>query len=270
MTMGYHISRTGIINALVEALEPLEYSQALWEAGAAAFNRVDQWSDIDLQIVVTDDQVADTIACIEQTLEGLSPIITRFEVPQPTWHGHWQAFYQLQDASPYHLVDICVMKASSPEKFLQPEIHGKAKVLFDKQGVVQTTPLDPATFAANLQYRLDSLRSGFFMSKSFVEKELLREHNLDAYTYYLGLTLRPLVEVLRIRYKPSHYNFGTRYLYAELPAEVVAQLEPLFFVSSPAELTTKRDQAEHLFYETVDGIDINSSIAADPVFRLEE
>jgi hypothetical protein len=270
MTMRNHISRTDIINALIEALEPLEYSLAFWEAGAAAFNRVDQWSDIDLQIVVLDERVNDTIASAEHALEALSPVITRFKVPQPTWHGHWQAFYQLRDASVYHLVDFCIMKASSPEKFLQPEIHGHASVLFDKQNIVQTTPLDPTTFAANLQYRLDGLRAGFFMSKSFVEKELLRQHYLDAYTYYMGLTLRPLVEVLRIRYKPSHYNFGTRYLYAELPAEVVAQLEPLFFVSSPAELTAKRDEAERLFYETVDAIDLNTSMADDPVFQRTE
>jgi hypothetical protein len=268
--MGNYLSRTDIVNALVQILEPLEYSLAFWEAGAAAFNRVDRWSDIDLQIVVSDDRVDETITIVEHALETLSPIITRFEVPQPTWHGHWQAFYQLRDASPYHLVDFCIMTASSPEKFLQPEIHGQANVLFDKQNIAQTTPLDTAAFAANLQHRLDGLRAGFFMSKSFVEKELLRQHNLDAYTFYLGLTLRPLVEVLRMRYKPSHYNFGTRYLYTELPSEVVAQLEPLFFVSSAAELTAKRDEAERLFYETADAIDLNASIAADPVFQRPE
>jgi hypothetical protein len=261
------ISRSQIIAALVEALEPRQDALAFWEGGAAAFNRVDEYSDIDLQVAVSDDSVEATIACVEQTLQSLSPIITRFELPQPTWHGHWQAFYQLRDASVYHLVDFCIMKESSPEKFLQPEIHGQANVLFDKKDIVHTTPLDTTALAANLQHRLDALQAGFFMSKSFVEKELLRQHNLDSYTYYLGLTLRPLVEVLRMRYKPSHYNFGTRYLYAELPPEVVAQLEPLFFVASPAELPIKRDQAERLFHETVAAIDLAASISADPAFQ---
>jgi hypothetical protein len=268
--MGNTVSRTEILAALQQALEPLDYSLALWEAGAAAFNRVDQWSDIDLQIVVSDDRVTDAIAYAEQALTALSPIITRFEVPQPTWHGHWQAFYQLRDASEYHLIDFCIMKESSSDKFLQPEIHGRANVLFDKQNIVQTTPLDPGAFAQNLQHRLDAVRAGFFMSKSFVEKELLRQHPLDAYTYYMGLTLRPLIEVLRMRYKPSHYNFCTRYLYAELPAEIVAQIEPLFFAASPNELRAKRDQAELLFYETVNALDLSASIAADPAFRHSE
>jgi hypothetical protein len=268
--MGKTITRNDILAAMQAALEPLDYTLALWEAGAAAFNRVDQWSDIDLLVVVKDDSVSETISCAEQALEDLSPIITRFEVPQPTWHGHWQGFYQLQDASEYHLLDFCIMKASSPEKFIQPEIHGQARILFDKGNIIQTTPLDSVSVTANLQHRLDGLRAGFFMSKSFVEKELLRNHILDAYTYYQGLTLRPLIEVLRMRYKPSHYNFGSRYLYAELPPEVVSQLEPLFFIASPGELRAKRDQAERMFYETVAAIDLAASIAADPAFRQPE
>jgi hypothetical protein len=264
--MTYLISRSDIIQALFEAFEPLAYVLAFWEAGAAAFDRVDQWSDLDLQLVVNDNCVSKAVACVEQTLASISPVAARFEVPQPTWHGHWQAFYQLRDASPYHLVDLCIMKASSPEKFIQPEIHGHARVLFDKADVVHAAPLATEAFAANLQHRLDGLRAGFFMSKSFVEKELLRGHLLDAFAYYQGLALRPLIEVLRIRYKPSHYNFGNRYLYVELPAEIVAQLEPLFFVSSPDELMEKRDVAERLFFETVAAIDIRASIATDPAF----
>jgi hypothetical protein len=264
--MEYPISRSDIIGALQQAFEPLDFTLAFWEAGAAAFDRVDQWSDIDLQLVVNDDRVAQAAACLEQTLASLSPVSTRFEVPQPTWHGHWQAFYQLHDASPYHLVDFCIMKANSPEKFIQPEIHGHARVLFDKANIVHAAPLDKDALAANLQHRLDGLRAGFFMSKSFVEKELLRGHLLDAFAYYHGLTLRPLIEALRIRYKPSHHNFGNRYLYVELPADVVAQLEPLFFVASPEELIEKREQAERLFYETVAATNVSTSIAADPAF----
>ncbi len=33
---------------------------------------------------------------VERALESVSPIALRFEVPQPTWHGHYQAFYRLR------------------------------------------------------------------------------------------------------------------------------------------------------------------------------
>jgi hypothetical protein len=268
--MAYPIARSAIITALQQVLEPLDDAFAFWEAGSAAFDRVDEYSDLDLQVVVSDEQVERTVVLVEQTLRSLSPIAARFEVPQPTWHGHWQALYQLRDASPYHLIDFCIMKESSAEKFIQPEIHGLTRVLFDKKNIIKTSPLDPAAFAANLQHRLDSLQTGFFMSKTFVEKELLRSHNLDAFGYYISLTLRPLVEALRLRHKPSHYNFGARYLYLELPPDVVAQLEPLFFVASAADLRNKREQAERMFYETVADLDLSASIAADPAFAKPE
>jgi hypothetical protein len=60
----------------------------MWEGGAAAFKRVDQWSDIDLQVDVADDRVADTFAVIEKTLTKLSPIGLKYALPSPTWHGH--------------------------------------------------------------------------------------------------------------------------------------------------------------------------------------
>ena len=53
------ISHEQVLQVLVEALEPLEYSHALWEGGAAAFNRLDEWSDIDLHLVVDDEHVAE-------------------------------------------------------------------------------------------------------------------------------------------------------------------------------------------------------------------
>ena len=46
------IGRKEIISAIVSALEPLDYVYALWEGGAVGFNRVDEWSDIDIHIDV--------------------------------------------------------------------------------------------------------------------------------------------------------------------------------------------------------------------------
>ncbi|MBF8284247.1 MAG: Nucleotidyltransferase protein, partial [Anaerolineales bacterium] len=41
------ITRSSILTALRAALEPLPYVHAIWEGGAAAFGRVDEWSDCD-------------------------------------------------------------------------------------------------------------------------------------------------------------------------------------------------------------------------------
>jgi len=60
-------SRDSIVRLLTEALRPLPYVHAFWEAGAAAFNRVDEWSDIDLYIVVDDaEAVSETFLVVEK------------------------------------------------------------------------------------------------------------------------------------------------------------------------------------------------------------
>ncbi|NWF86732.1 hypothetical protein HXY32_02830 [Candidatus Bathyarchaeota archaeon] len=42
------LNRQMIIQTLVNALEPLDCAYAFYERGAAAFNRIDGWFDIDL------------------------------------------------------------------------------------------------------------------------------------------------------------------------------------------------------------------------------
>jgi hypothetical protein len=43
-----------------------------------------------------------------------------------------------------------------------------------------------------------------------------------------------------------------RYLYYELPADVVRDLEALFFIGSPQQIGARRQQAEAWFYRTLD------------------
>jgi hypothetical protein len=235
-----NLTREEILAALRARLEPLDYVQAMWEGGAAAFNRVDEWSDIDLQIAVDDDRVAEVFPIVEEVLRALSPIDLRYEIPQPAWHGHAQVFYRLSNASQFLLLDFVVMKRSNPLKFLEPEIHGNAVVHFDKSNVTQVEPLD--------------LRVNFDLFQSLTLKELERHNAIEALAFYQGFTLRPLVEFLRILYAPTRYNFHTRYVYYDLPADVVRRLETLFFVQNEDDLRAKREQAEQWFYEILERI----------------
>ncbi len=244
-----------MLTALRVALEPLPYVHAMWEGGAAGFDRVDEWSDIDLQIDVDDDRVHDTIAAVEAALSALSPIELRYELPQPTWHGHAQVFYRLRGASPFLLLDLVVMQHSNPNKLIQPEVHGRPTVHFDRAGVVQAPPLDRAEMLGQIERRLQTLRVHFDLFQCLTLKEIERGNAIEALAFYHAHTLRPLVEVLRMRHNPIHYNFYTRYLYYELPPAVVRRLEPLFFVAGLDDLRTKREEAERLFREAVAGLD---------------
>lgn len=241
-----------IIHAMRAAFEPLDYVHAMWEAGSAAFNRADEYSDLDLQIVVDDDCIPDAVALATQTLESLSPITLRYDMPQPTWHTHWQTFYHLRDTTEYLMIDLVVMKLSAPDKFLQPEIHGNALVLFDKSGVVRAEPLDPAAEQDRLRKRVEALRLTFDLFFPFPEKELRRGNTIEAITFYQNLLLRPLVEALRIKHQPFRNGFHTRYIHYDLLPEVVRELEPLFYVASPNDLRQKRERVRVWFGEVID------------------
>ncbi len=243
----YPVTHDDVISALRAVLEPLDYTHAMWEGGAVAFDRFDTWSDIDLQIDVEDDRVEEALALIERTLESLSPIDLRHRLPEPTWHGHAQVFYRLRDTSPYLLIDLVVMRHSNSNKFLEAEIHGRALFHFDKSGVSRPPAFDMAAFRARLRDRLAALRVTFELFQVMTLKELNRGNPLEALAYYQGLTLRPLLEVLGMLYRPTRYNFGLRYVYYELPPDVVQKLEPLYFVSGAGDIAARRAEAEAWF-----------------------
>ncbi len=260
---GKKIRRKNIIASFTTTLKPLDYVYALWEAGAAAFNRIDEWSDIDLYVVAEDDRVEDTFKAVEQAIRALSDYDLKFRLPEPTWHGHSQVFYRLKKASPFLFVDIVVMKKSSRDKFLQFQIHGEPVIHFDKIGAVKDDTIDPESFFRKIEGRLERLKATFEFFQVLTLKELNRGNDIEALSYYIGYTYRPLVEVLRIKYCPFHYNFYTSYIYYDLPPEVVKRLYKLNFVASAEELHKCRAEAETWFWEVVKSInydDLKKSI----------
>ena len=234
------LTYNAIVDVVQAAVEPLGFVHALWLGGANSFHRVDAWSDIDMQICCEDDRVADVVAAIEQ---ALPPVDLRFELPQPTWHGHWQAFYRFRDASPFLLLDLAIMKLGSPQKFLEPEIHGQADIRFDKIGVTQVPPLDRAAWTQRLQHRRQVLSTQFNMFQILTLKEINRGNWIEAVAFYHTWTLRPLIEALRIQHAPLHYDFATRYVYYDLPHEIVRRLEPFFFLANGDDLIAKHAAA---------------------------
>lgn len=253
------LTRETILNAVENALQPLAFVHALWQGGAAAFDRLDEWSDIDLMVIVDDDRVTDTITALEAALQALSPIDIRNELPAPTWHGHWQAFYRLRDTSPFLFIDCVVLKRSNPNRFLEIELHGHAVAHFDKGDFTQPPPLSVENHLELLKKRFEAVKTKFdLFHYVMTQKELNRGNGMDALAYYHAFTLRPLVEVLRIQHDPARHDFYIRYAKYDLPPEVVARLEPLFFVANSDDLAVKLTQAGQFFVEACAQVDFNA------------
>jgi hypothetical protein len=252
------LTREDITKAAVEALEGLDYVNAVWEMGAAAFDRVDEWSDIDLMVDVEDEHVEKVLPVVEEALKKLSPVETRYELPMPTWHGHIQVFFKLRDASRFHLLDLAVMKHSSKNKFNEAEIHGEMKFHFNRNNKVVIPPLDEDEFLKKLKARLKEMGPRFKIAQNFIEKEVFRGNLIEARALYDSLCLAMLVEVLRYKYIPVHYDFKTKYIHYELPRDVVERLQDLYYVKDAGDLQRKHRMAIEWFNRVLPEIDINA------------
>ena len=249
------LTREVVVQKLVDALEPLDYIHAFWEGGAAAFNRIDAWSDVDLYLVVDDDRADETFLAVERTLQSLSPIKQKYGVLQLPWPGVSQAFYRLEKASEYLIIDLAVIKLSSPDKFLEPEIHGNVAFLFNKCDEVKPSKLDKDAMVKRLKERLRKLGARFEMFNSFVQKEINRGNSLEAIELYRVVTLAPIVEALRIEHNAIHHDFKMRYIHYELPAGAIEKLERLYFVKDDEDLQRKYREATEWFHEIISEID---------------
>jgi len=234
------IKRQQILERLTETLQAQEYGYGLWSGGAMGFDRVDEWSEIDLIVIAAEEQVQDVFPVVAAVLETLAPIEIKYEVPQPAWHGHYQTFYRLRDASPYLLIHLAVMKFDNPDNhFLEAEIHGQPQVLFDKKGLTTSPPVDQEQLLRDIQTRIEQIRGRFELFQVLVLKELKRGNGIEAISFYYKFTLRPLVELLRIHHCPLRNSFATRYLHYDLPLGILEKLEPLFHLSDQDELQQK-------------------------------
>jgi hypothetical protein len=249
------VGREEIVAALRAELEPMPGVLALWEGGSAAFDLADAWSDLDLYVLAEDDAVEEVIAAVERALARLGPIAARRRLPEPTWHGHSQIFCRPAGAPDHLVVDLVVLRRSVPERFLERERHGVPVVYFDRTGEIAPEPLDRAAFSAGVVRRLEALRQEFALFQGFVRAEAARGDAMAALGAYRAYTLRPLLEVVRMRHCPERYDYGPKYSRRDLPPDVVARLERLFFVPDLEGIPERQTEAEAWFAATVAALD---------------
>jgi predicted nucleotidyltransferase len=248
------ISRNDVTAAIARALEPLDYVYAMWEGGAAAFDRVDEWSDIDICVSAEDDRIEEPFAVVEEAIESMAPIELKYEVTGPKLGEYVQAFYRLEGGGPYMLVDFAVFKHSAKDKLLEPELHGAAKWHFNKKGAVTVPSLDREAFREKVSASLESLPKRVDMFAAFIPKEIKRGNLVAAVDFYQRFLLGALAQALRLKYNPARYDFGVRYVYHDLPPEVVKRFESLYVIRDADDLAAKYEKARRWFEETAGSI----------------
>ncbi len=242
--------RSALVDALRRSLARQSAIDAAWEGGSAAFDRADEWSDVDAVAVVADDAVEAVFAQAEADLEALSPIDLRYD--PPVVQGYAQRFYRLRDFGEFHIVDLVLIRRSDPLLFREVELHGRGLTWFDRTGVLVDCHLDATADAAAAAARVGPLRAQFEMMQHLMRKDLRRGRHVDALAFYQAYTMRPLVEALRLLHAPCTRIFGMRYLGRDLPAGVVQRIERLAYVGEAAGLAAAHDEAVSWFRACID------------------
>ncbi|WP_293271368.1 nucleotidyltransferase domain-containing protein [Microcoleus sp. PH2017_02_FOX_O_A] len=114
-----------ILDKIVSTLQPLDFVLALWQGGSAAHGYTDEWSDLDIAVVVADNCVEQTFEIVEKTLAEISEIELKYRVPEPAWHGQSQCFWRLKETPPFLLIDFAVFRRSSRNDFLEISVGAK-------------------------------------------------------------------------------------------------------------------------------------------------
>jgi len=241
-------------DALRSFLEPRTDVLAAWEGGSAATGYLDEYSDLDLAIVCTDDAVETVIACVDDFLERTYGIEKRFRVPEPAWHGFSQCYYRLRNTPEYYFLDISFIKKSNPEKFTACDRHGRSVIWFEKMPIVDGSPTPEAqvTVRGSRLYRRCVTMDFIFIAE--VQKAIARKRFSEAFPAYYNFIARFLAVMLNLKHRPRKVDFGLRYSYRDYPPEDAAWINDLFKVASLAELSRKWDAARSRYHGLVENL----------------
>jgi hypothetical protein len=143
----------------------------------------------------------------------------------------------LTDGGDFLLVDVCIFQTRAFSDRLDIERHGRIRPLFDKGQWLRGETSGKVSQAATRAKRRDDLEAWFSVSQNFVRKAILRGHEVEALAAFWGYTLKPLVELLRMRYCPARWDFGMRYLQRDLPGPVYDELRDIMFVGEFIDLS---------------------------------
>ena len=247
------IDKNMIIDKLTDTLKPLPYIFALWLEGADANGTADEYSDIDVWVDFEDEYEEQAIKDVETALSELAQIDYKYIMPGNPSVKIRSRRYHLAGTSKYLMIDFQWQFHSRPKDeyiFFKDNKIESAKVIFDKEHIIQYKPFDLSIFTqSNLQcleeakYRMTQLMR--------VEKYVRRGQYLEAYDHYNCYILQSLIELLRLIYTPSHTHYYLCHISQHIPKSDKTKLEYFSRIASLDDITEKTPKAEKWFYELI-------------------
>jgi predicted nucleotidyltransferase len=246
MTDNMH-TYAAIKESLASRLEGEDRVLAAWEGGSAATGYFDEYSDLDLMIVIKDKDTESIFQILQDHLESKYGILRMFRVPEPAWHGMSQCFYLVKNCSEFFYLDIAVIPSENQRKFTEPDRHGHALVWFDKEGIYQPKET-PNRERDDLARRVFHAATDYdWIITAELGKALARDNWIASQMNYHAFVNRHLVPLMNIKYRPAKADFGIRYAEREFPKAVAAELGDLLKISSLDDIRKGKDRVTELF-----------------------
>ncbi len=212
---------------------------AVWEGGSVATGFADKYSDLDLVIVVNDEYVEETFRSLDEFIDKTYQIIRKFRVPEPTWHGFSQTFYQAKDVPDLFYFDISVMKKSLEDKFLENSRHGYAKIWFEKEKFVKEVQSIDSEVEQRVKKFFNIATATDFITILEIKKGIKRALFSEVFPLYFTFIVRHLGILLNIIHRPHKVDFNLRYIYRDYPKADYKLLESALQVNNISELDSK-------------------------------
>ena len=243
------MNRQQIIDTLKEALESNPVVHAAWLEGSISKNTADEYSDIDLVVDIESGKEKSVFDDIETSLRRLGNLDLSYTAPQPDEGLHYKIFH-IEGTSEHLLIDVNTQNHGREFSFIENSTLEKPFVLFDKSGVIKFKTLNPDEQNLANQEQLREIEAAFYQ-RSKVRKYIARGKYLEAIAYYQKQVLQPLVELLRIKYRPAEPGFWLIHITDQLPADIVEKVSDIFKTACLEELEAKLAKAEKLYFETI-------------------
>lgn len=257
--------RDDITTGLIRDLVSHEDIVAIWEGGAAATGRLDDFSDLDLCLLIRPGAADSVLARIDQTLGKSVARSWRKSTPAPWWAA--EKLYLLADAPQFFFIDAVLFEDNDDRaylEFMEVERHGRAVVHHDPQKLLSERSVCRSDLRTRLQAKLDDIRGAFPFFVLLVDKELARGNDLTALHSYQRGVLQLFVETVNIAERTPRHDFALRYAESELTEESKAILRELAFVPGADALAHKLRSLEDHFHRMLEKASLAvAALAAD-------
>ena len=204
----------------------------VWIGGSAATGGYDEWSDLDVDVLVTPGTHDAAYERLRERIGADFDVDHVWELPREVWPDGRQCFVNHQARpglleEPTRIVDLHLSSLSDAHRHVDVRRHGTPIVVHDPEGLLVLRHDDEEGTGRAIAAAVDQVRQRRGTGEWLVNRALARGHLAEAVDLYLRFALGPLVRLLRVEHCPWRHDYGLRYLDADLPADVAGRLAAL-------------------------------------------